>query len=323
MHSPKLNELPPPPEGKTGFPWTEESTYLPSATPDGSEWPKISIVTPNYNYGDFIEETIRSVLLQGYPNLEYIIIDGGSTDNSLDIIKKYEPWLTYWVSEKDKGQANAINKGFQRASGEILAYINSDDYYLPNAFTRVARAFSETQNDLIVGSTYVFPNKEKLVPHLRNSLLEWILTFNSSLPQPSVFWRNTKWLPMFDENLNLVFDRAFFMQFVIHKASMLIFEDDLAAFRYHDESKSYNLEKGFDRENFIVNFQMSEYLNNKEKSKALTFLRLTKLRQELHEITKRDFISVLKLLRILTQNPLFLFRREFYGRIKHIFVKSN
>jgi glycosyltransferase involved in cell wall biosynthesis len=291
--------------------------------PDGSEWPMISIVTPNYNYGQFIEETIRSVLLQGYPNLEYIVIDGGSTDDSVEIIKKYEPWLTYWVSEKDKGQANAINKGFQRASGEILAYINSDDYYLPNAFTRVARAFSETQNDLIVGSTRVFPNEEKLVPHLMNSLLEWILTFNSSLPQPSVFWRNRKWLPLFDKNLDLVFDRAFFMQFMLHKASMLIIEDNLAVFRYHDESKSFNLGESFDEENFIVNFQMSEYLNNKEKLKAIDFLRLTQMRQKLHKIEKRDFTSIIKLLWILMQHPFFLLRREFYGRIKCILVNRK
>ena len=102
--------------------------------PNGEAWPRISIVTPSFNQGQFIEETIRSILLQGYPNLEYIIIDGGSTDESVEIIKKYEPWLTYWVSEKDRGQAHAINKGLERCTGEILAYINSDDYYYPGCF---------------------------------------------------------------------------------------------------------------------------------------------------------------------------------------------
>ena len=139
MRCPTLSELPPPPSGKTGWPWTQASPQLPDQMPDGAEWPKISIVTPNYNYGRFIEETIRSVLLQGYPNLEYIVIDGNSTDNSVEIIKKYEPWLTYWVSEKDKGQANAINRGINLATGEWFNWINSDDILLQNAFLTLVK----------------------------------------------------------------------------------------------------------------------------------------------------------------------------------------
>src|SRR5262245_19754812 len=110
MQCPTLPELPPPPLGKTGWPWTVETQRLPAVRPDGSTWPRISIVTPSYDQGQFIEETIRSVLLQGYPDLEYIVIDGGSTDGAVDIIRKYAPWLTYWTSEPDHGQAHAINK---------------------------------------------------------------------------------------------------------------------------------------------------------------------------------------------------------------------
>ena len=105
MHCPTLAELPPPPPDKTGWPWSEESPPLPATMPDGSPWPRISIVTPSYNQGQFIEETIRSVLLQGYPNLEYIVMDGGSTDNSVEIVRNYNSWLAYWVSEPDRGQA--------------------------------------------------------------------------------------------------------------------------------------------------------------------------------------------------------------------------
>ena len=92
--------------------------------PDGSDWPRISIVTPSYNQGQYIEETIRSILLQGYPNLEYIIIDAGSTDQTVEIIKKYEMFLSYWVSESDNGQAHAINKGLSLCTGEIFNWIN-------------------------------------------------------------------------------------------------------------------------------------------------------------------------------------------------------
>ena len=106
------------------------------------DYPRISIVTPSYNQGQFIEQTIRSVLLQDYPNLEYIIIDGGSTDNTTEIIKKYEQYITYWVSEPDLGQYDAINKGFDRATGDIMAWLNSDDVYFPFAFKTVASIMS-------------------------------------------------------------------------------------------------------------------------------------------------------------------------------------
>jgi len=152
MRCPILNELPPSPKGKTGWPWTEESQQLPDTMPDGSPWPKISIVTPSYNQGSFLEETIRSVLLQGYPDLEYIIIDGGSTDNSKEIIKKYEKLLAYWVSEKDNDQSDAINKGFKRATGEIYAWLNSDDTYEPRALGEAALGMnSHPEADVISG----------------------------------------------------------------------------------------------------------------------------------------------------------------------------
>jgi glycosyltransferase involved in cell wall biosynthesis len=151
MQCPTLTELPAPPSGRTGWPWTEESSFLPGSMPDGQEWPRITVVTPSFNQGRFIEETIRSVLLQRYPNLEYIVIDGGSTDNSTEIIKRYSPWLSYWVSEKDRGQSHAINKGMSHATGDIVAWLNSDDLYLPLALFRVAAAWDKKQTHWLVG----------------------------------------------------------------------------------------------------------------------------------------------------------------------------
>ncbi|MGB5971795.1 MAG: glycosyltransferase, partial [Nodosilinea sp.] len=114
--------------------------------PDGSEWPRVSIVTPSYNQGQFLEETIRSVLLQRYPNLEYIVIDGGSTDNSAEIIEKYQSCITYWVSEKDNGQAHAINKGLKISTGSILGWINSDDLYVKGTLRKIAQALCQNQS---------------------------------------------------------------------------------------------------------------------------------------------------------------------------------
>ena len=148
MHFCRLNDLPPAPVGKSGWPWTEESSAIPDFSLDGGAWPKISIVTPNFNQGQFIEETIRSVLLQNYPNTEYIVMDGGSSDDSVAIIKKYESWLACWVSESDSGQYDAINKGFGRSSGLIMMWINSDDMLVRNSLGVIATIFLSFKNQV-------------------------------------------------------------------------------------------------------------------------------------------------------------------------------
>ena len=150
MHCPTLAELPPPPAGKTGWPWTVETPQLPAMRPDGTPWPRISIVTPSYNQGRFIEETIRSVLLQGYPDLEYIVIDGGSTDGAVDIIRRYAPWLTHWTSQPDDGQASAINTGMSRATGSLLNWINSDDFLMPHALEALGCILGLTHSGALI-----------------------------------------------------------------------------------------------------------------------------------------------------------------------------
>lgn len=143
--------LPQPPSDKSGWPWDTALLSLPERMPDGSPWPRISIVTPSYNQGQFIEKTIRSVLLQGYPDLEYIIVDGGSSDQSIEIIRKYEPWLTSWVSEQDHGQSHAIMKGLARCHGELFNWLNSDDYLAPGALAAVARQWVVPTPHVVTG----------------------------------------------------------------------------------------------------------------------------------------------------------------------------
>ena len=198
MATPTLQDLPAPPPDKTGWPWTEQSDPLPETQPDGSPWPKISIVTPSYNQGQFIEETIRSVLLQGYPDLEYIVMDGESTDESVEIIEKYEPWIDYWVSEEDEGQSDAINKGLDQATGELYAWLNSDDYYASGALWAVAEGFQNADPDVgaLVGTAHKVDPTGKVIytpdaEHLEfEDLLRWR---ENNFMQPGCFFRRSAW----------------------------------------------------------------------------------------------------------------------------------
>lgn len=128
---PSLEELPAPPRGKSGWPWTEESARV-VATPDRPV-PRVTVITPSFNQAAYVEETIRSVLLQGYPDLEYFVLDGGSTDGSAEIIRNYAPWLSFWTSERDGGQSAAINRGLRLGTGVFAAWINSDDLLCKDA----------------------------------------------------------------------------------------------------------------------------------------------------------------------------------------------
>lgn len=243
MKAPELTELPKPSENKTGWPWTDGLEQLPERMPGGSEWPKISIVTPSFNQAQFLEETIRSVLLQNYPNLEYIIIDGGSTDGSIEIIKKYEPWLTYWVSERDSGQSNAINKGFQHATGEIFAFINSDDYYLPGAFTRVAENFTEDYQ-LFVGMTFqigtdgVLTGKRRAPSLAVDDVADWQKNW---FRQPGCFFSKEvfKKVGGIDESLNYSLDFDLWLK-ILKVGDGKYIENELAVARNHPAMKTQN-----------------------------------------------------------------------------------
>jgi glycosyltransferase involved in cell wall biosynthesis len=215
-----LEKLPPAPAGKTGWPWTEPA---PPLTVHDLELPKISIITPSFNQGEFLEQTIRSVLLQGYPNIEHIIIDGGSTDESVTVIRKYEPWLAYWCSEKDRGHTHGINKGLAKATGQILCWLNSDDYFLPGALLTVGQTLAEgCGRYALVGHCYRVHGDGTppllLKGHYQNRrrLLEVWKRYR--MHQPAIFWRRevfekVSWL---DESLPLTVDFDYWARIARH-----------------------------------------------------------------------------------------------------------
>ncbi|AUD03950.1 glycosyltransferase family 2 protein [Spirosoma pollinicola] len=187
--------------------------YSPSAvtTVDQKKYPKLTIVTPSYNQQQYLERTILSVLNQHYPNLEYFIMDGGSTDGSLEIIKKYEPYLAGWVSEKDGGQTDAINKGFRRATGDYVAFQNSDDVFAPDALNRLAEAWRKTpDSDVFFGDLYIMDEDDVILEEMRAptfcvecQIYEGMQVFNQSL-----FIRRDRLTQfgLLDESLRFVID---------------------------------------------------------------------------------------------------------------------
>lgn len=243
------------------------------------DFPKITIITPSYNQGIYIEETITSVLNQHYPNLEYIIIDGGSTDNTLEIIKKYQSRIDYWVSEKDKGQADAINKGFRKATGEIINWVNSDDQLIPGALQKVAQRFSENRDAIMVYGRIEYFGEVSHSFYSRSLPLVDIETKYAAhicMPQPATFYRRQLLdeQGLLDENLHFSMDADLFIRAGLNYKIVQV-EDILARFRLHAISKSVSgFNKKFLIENAVIFSRVLATLKKKEAIEQLQSLQL-------------------------------------------------
>jgi glycosyltransferase involved in cell wall biosynthesis len=230
-------------------------------------YPKISIVTPSFNQGEFIEETILSVIGQKYPNLEYIIIDGGSSDNSVDIIKKYEKFITYWVSEPDTGHANALNKGFAMATGEIMAWINSDDKYFEWTFKTIAETYTKFSDiEWTVGLHSNFDRRGVLMAGKENvraiyrNMYSYIFG-DLHIQQESVFWRRSLWErcgSRISEDVHLMVDTELWCRFFL-EADIWHIDQVIGGYRTYGLNRSHTNEEKVKDD---INFSVSNLLYN-------------------------------------------------------------
>ena len=206
--------------------------------------PEISIITPSYNQGSFIEWTVRSVLLQRYPNLEYIVMDGGSKDQTCEVLDRYSDWFAHYVSEKDKGQADAIARGFEKSTGEIMAYLNSDDMLAPGTLQFVARYFAEhPEVDAIYSHRCTVDEANKVIWYwILGRHSNWYMSRWDLIPQETCFWRRR----LFDRTGNIdpafrfAMDYDLFVRFM-QKGKMVRLNRFLGVFRKHTEAKTSQL----------------------------------------------------------------------------------
>ena len=210
--------------------------------PNGAWWPRITIVTPSFNQAAFLEETIRSVLLQNYPNLEYVVLDGGSTDGSIEMIRRYQGFLSAWSGGPDGGQAAAVARGFAGASGELLAWINSDDYYLPGAFASVARRFHAPDNPewVVGGYQRITAQGGRICKHYALAQdFTSLLCAGQRFGQPACFWREEAYHGSggIDTSLRFCFDYDLFLK-LARRSTPAPLPRMLAAYRDHAQSKS-------------------------------------------------------------------------------------
>lgn len=317
---------------KAGWPWDDEVDC--SVYKADLQWPKISIITPSYNQGQYIEETIRSILLQNYPNLEYVIIDGGSTDQTVAVIQKYEKHLNHWVSEPDKGQTDAINKGLCLINGELVNWINSDDILTKLALYQVAKSYLDNQSDIIIGASKTIllekngeiQEDKEWSPKAQITLSEFVKEGMNGMgiSQPSTYLK----LNFLKENnidiksyLHYSFDWRLYIDCLKHNPKITTFNHPLSIAKLHPEAKtSLNWVKFIEEGNVSVDELLEEAIMDKG---VLVLLKKNKLRNRkwmlFNEFTNKP--SLIKAFSFIFKCPQILFYRPFLGAIKKLIIK--
>ena len=257
MRCPTLAELPRPLETRTSWPWMEESERIPDSMPDGKPWPRISVVTPLLNQRPFIEETIRSILLQGYPDIEHIIVDGGSTDGSLELIERYSPWVRCIVQEGE-GQSAAVNRGLRVATGELMGWQNSDDFYGPDSFGQVALAAAKHSDcDVFNGTVRGFYGQNSQPPWIfencnefsQEKLLDEVCVMNQSM-----FFRRriVDYGVYLKDDLHYAMDQDYFWRLSLEGFRYHMVPSITGYYRQHEKAKSTSYNVRADLEPYAI-----------------------------------------------------------------------
>ena len=254
-----------------------------------SSLPRITVVTPSFNQAQFLERTILSVLNQDYLKLEYIIIDGGSTDGSVELIKKYEKHLTYWTSEKDDGQSQAINKGLKRATGDWVAWQNSDDIFYPGAFHALADAARKnSQLSLIIGNMNLIDEHDNVINDLKyvTPTYQSLLAEGMVLTNQAAFWRRSihKKIGYLNEDLHYGFDFDWFLR-VLSMGQATHVNKTWGGLRMHSQTKTAQSQALFDQEYVQI---------RKGRQSSLTQLRLQQLRRLSLMLARGDFTYIFR-----------------------------
>jgi len=324
-------KFPQPEIDQQGWPWDDVPSALPELMSNGSSWPKITIVTPSYNQGDYIEETIRSVLLQGYPNLEYIIMDGGSDDESVKVIEKYSAWVTHWESKSDRGQSHAINKGFAMSTGDIIAWLNSDDILLSGALNAIALAYMQDPDKIIladVQNRFEDGRPSRIIKQKNVKLVNFINPWNEAWGwhQPGVYISRMMYEKSgaLDENLHYAFDNDWMCRLLLIAEPQYV-DQPIAGFRIHNQAKTTACVPDVYLECEKVSLRYSEYVPSLKRGELSAHFALRNAGVHLGE--RPEFLSfwdrgktATYLFRALIAYPLVIFNDDFLRRVRRLLL---